>query len=156
MEVGELRLEIGGLDRDDVRALLAEHLVEMRATSPAESVHALPLEALRAEDITLWTARAGDVLVGCGALKDLGDGHVEIKSMRTAVAARGRGVGRRLLRHLLEEARRRGGTRVSLETGTQDHFAAARRLYERHGFVPVAPFGSYVLDPSSAFYSREL
>ncbi len=151
-----LRFEPGGLDRDDVLALLDEHLAEMRATSPAESVHALPVDGLRADGVMFWSARAGDVLVGCGALKDLGGGHAEIKSMRTAASARGRGVGHRLLRHLLDEARRHGCTRVSLETGTQDHFLPARRLYERHGFVSVGPFGDYTLDPSSTFYSREL
>lgn len=151
-----LRLATGGLDHADVVALLDEHLAEMRATSAAESVHALPIEALRAAGVTFWTVRRGDVLLGCGAIKDLGERHGEIKSMRTAAAARGRGVGQVLLRHLLDEARRAGLTRVSLETGTQDHFAPARRLYERHGFVEVGPFGDYGYDPNSAFYSREL
>lgn len=156
MDPSLLRIEVGSLDRDDVRALLDEHLAEMRATSPAESVHALPVDGLRADDVTFWTARDGDVLVGCGALKDLGGNHVEIKSMRTTASARGHGVGQRLLRHLLDEARRRGCTRVSLETGTQEHFLPARRLYERHGFVSVGPFGHYTLDPNSTFYSRQL
>ena len=156
MDVSRLRLEVGSLDRDDVLALLDEHLAEMRATSPAESVHALPVGALRADGVTFWTARDGDVLVGCGALKDLGGDHAEIKSMRTTISARGHGVGQRLLRHLLDEARHRGFTRVSLETGTQEHFLPARRLYERHGFASVGPFGDYILDPNSTFYSREL
>lgn len=148
-----LRLTAGELGREDVLALLQEHLAEMRATSPAESVHALPVDALRAAGVTFWTARDGDALVGCGAVKHLGDRHAEIKSMRTAVAARGRGVGQVVLRHLLDEVRRSGFVRVSLETGTQDHFAPARRLYERHGFVPVGPFSDYALDPHSVFYS---
>jgi len=53
-------------------------------------------------------------------------------------------------------ARRRGYARVSLETGSQDFFAPARRLYERHGFVECGPFGDYVLDPHSVFFTREL
>ncbi|WP_229051841.1 GNAT family N-acetyltransferase [Aeromicrobium sp. Leaf350] len=157
MTVGDpLRFAPGGLDRDDVVALLAEHLAEMRATSPAESVHALPLEALSAPEVAFWTVREGDRLLGCGALKDLGHQHAEIKSMRTSGTARGRGIGQAMVRHLLGEARRRGFARVSLETGTQDHFAPARRLYERHGFVEVGPFGEYRLDPSSIFYALEL
>lgn len=151
-----LRLAAGGLDHEDVVALLDEHLAEMRATSPAESVHALPVEALREPGVAFWTVRRGDVLLGCGALKDLGERHGEIKSMRTAASARGRGIGQILLRHLLDEARRAGLTRVSLETGTQDHFAPARRLYERHGFTEVGPFGDYRRDPNSAFYSLDL
>lgn len=151
-----LQFAVGELGRADVLALLQEHLAEMRATSPAESVHALPAGALRAAGVTFWTAREGDVLVGCGAVKDLGHRHAEIKSIRTAASARGRGVGQAVLRHLLDVARSRGFDRVSLETGTQDHFAPARRLYERHGFVQVGPFDGYSLDPHSAFYSREV
>ncbi|GAA1752968.1 GNAT family N-acetyltransferase [Aeromicrobium alkaliterrae] len=151
-----LRFEAGGLERDDVAALLAEHLAEMRATSPAESVHALPVAALSAPSISFWTARDADDLVGCGALKDLGGAHAELKSMRTRAAARGRGVGEAMVRHLLAEAQRAGMRRVSLETGTQDHFAPARRLYARHGFTVCSPFGEYRLDPHSVFMTREV
>lgn len=147
-------VEPGGLDRDDVRALLAEHLTEMFATSPAESVHALDLDALRDDAISFWTAREGGVLLGCAALKDLGAGHGEIKSMRTSALARGRGVATTMLEHLLRAARERGLTRLSLETGTQEYFAPARRLYTRHGFEPCEPFAHYVLDPHSVFLTR--
>ncbi len=138
-------------------ALLGEHLAEMHATSPAESVHALDLTALQAPDLAFWTVRAGGPegdLLGCGALKDLGRGHAELKSMRTSASARGRGVGAAMVTHLLDQARRSGVARVSLETGTQDHFAPARRLYERHGFEACAPFGDYRPDPHSAFLTR--
>jgi putative acetyltransferase len=69
--------------------------------------------------------------------------------MRTTHAARGRGVAAAILARLLEEARKRGLRRVSLETGTEDYFGAAHRLYARHGFVDCGPFGDYVLDPHS-------
>lgn len=149
-------LEQGGLDRDDVRDLLAEHLQDMYATSPAESVHALDLSALAGPAIEFWTVREHGLLLGCGALKDLGDGHGEIKSMRTTSAARGRGVASFLLVHLIDRARTAGWQRVSLETGTEDYFAAARRLYQRHGFVPCAPFGDYGPDPHSTFLTLVL
>ena len=76
--------------------------------------------------------------------------------MRTTAAARGRGVAATLLAHLLDEARTRGYARVSLETGSQDYFAAARRLYERHGFTGCGPFGDYAPDPHSVFMTREV
>ena len=140
----------------DVVALLSEHLADMYATSPAESVHALDVDALAAPSITFVTAREAGVLLGCGALKDLGSGHGEIKSMRTTPAARGRGVAAAVLGWLLDEARRLGMTRVSLETGTQDYFAAAVRLYHRHGFVDCGPFGDYATDPNSRFMTITL
>ena len=142
--------------RAPVRALLEEHLRHMHAITPPESVHALDLDGLRAADITFWTARVGDALAGCCALRELDAGHGEIKSMRTPDAWRGRGVGRAMLRHLLAEARRRGYTRLSLETGAMTEFAAAQGLYASHGFVPCDPFADYGPDPNSLFMTLEL
>lgn len=151
-----LRLELDDLTRPTVVALLEEHLADMYATSPAESVHALDLDGLRAPGLAFWTAWEGPGLVGCGALKSLPGGDFELKSMRTAAAARGRGVASRLLTHLLDEARRHGGRRVLLETGVEDYFAPARRLYVRHGFRERPPFGDYVADPNSVFFEISL
>ncbi|OZF37980.1 GNAT family N-acetyltransferase [Rhodococcus sp. 14-2483-1-1] len=151
-----MRIEVDDLSRPEVRALLTEHLTDMHATSPAESVHALDLSGLSGPDVTVWTAWAVDALLGIVAVKELSPDHGELKSMRTSAAARGRGVASSLLVRVLDDARRRGYGRVSLETGTQDYFAAARRLYVRHGFVECPPFGDYVLDPSSTFYSLSL
>jgi putative acetyltransferase len=150
-----LHLEVDDLTRAEVVALLAEHLADMRATSPAESVHALDVTALRHPRIEFWSAWSEGRLVGCGALK-LGDGEVELKSMRTARAARGRGVGGTVLRHLLDRARVLGARRVLLETGSQEFFAPARRLYARHGFTVSGPFWEYVEDPSSVFMELSL
>jgi putative acetyltransferase len=144
------------LARPAVRALIDEHLGDMRATSPPESIHALDHDQLRAEHVTFWTAWDEDGLLGCGALKQLDAEHGEIKTMRTAPAARGRGVGAAVLGFLLAEARRRGYRRVSLETGSQDFFAPARRLYARHGFVVCEPFADYVADPNSVFMTLHL
>lgn len=140
----------------DVIALLEEHLADMYATSPAESVHALDASALAGPGMSFWTLRDDGVLLGCAALKELDPRHGEIKSMRTAAAARRRGVARRLLDHVLTTAVDRGYTCVSLETGTQAFFAPARALYAARGFEACAPFGTYVEDPHSAFYSRSL
>lgn len=140
----------------DVTLLLQEHLDDMRATSPPESVHALAGAALAVPGITFVTAREDGVLLGCGALKLLDPGHAEIKSMRTTYDARGRGVATAVLAWLLAEARRRGVSRVSLETGTGQPFEAAHRLYERHGFVDCGPFADYRLDPFSRFMTLAL
>lgn len=139
-----------------VIALLQEHLDDMHATTPAESVHALDLDGLRRPEITFWTLWSDDQLAGCCALKALEPGHGEIKSMRTARTCRRQGVGASLMEHLLAEARRRGYHRLSLETGSAEFFAPARRLYTRFGFTPCAPFADYVLDPYSVYLSLAL
>ena len=104
----------------EIRALLAEHLASMRAISPPESVHALDLEGLKRPEVTFWTAWSGGELAGCGALKEIDAAHGEVKSMRTAMAHRRRGVARAMLMHIVAEARRRGYARLSLETGAMD------------------------------------
>lgn len=151
-----LRIEPGDLTSPDVRALLAEHLTDMYATSPPESVHALDTEALQVPEVTFWTVRKAGVLLGCGALRRLTAEHGEIKSMRTARHARGTGVASRLLDHITAEARRRGYARLSLETGAQPYFAPARRLYRGRGFVDCPPFGHYAPDPNSVFLTLPL
>jgi putative acetyltransferase len=155
-EAAMIRIMRDDPEREDVGELLAGHLADMLATSPAESVHALAPAALSDPAITFWTARQGTELLGCGALKDIGSGEGEIKSMRTAAHARGRGIAGRLLTRILAEARDSGYTRLFLETGSQEFFAPARRLYSRHGFLECAPFADYVLDPNSVFMTRDL
>lgn len=144
--------------KDDVSALLAEHLLDMFATSPAESVHALDLAALRHPSITFWTVRDSVTAspLGCGALKELSTRQGEIKSMRTAAPARGRGVAQSILQQIITTARTRGYAALLLETGTEEFFAPARRLYRRHGFSECPPFGSYRPDPNSTFMRLDL
>lgn len=151
-----LELRRDDLSGPEVRALLEEHLAEMSSHTPPESVHALPVEQLTGPDVLFFSLWRGDRLAGCGALKRLSADHGEIKSMRIATDLRGQGLGAELLERLLDEARRQGFTRVSLETGTNDPFIAARRLYARHGFVECEPFAGYVLDPWSVFMTRDL
>jgi putative acetyltransferase len=151
-----IRIERGSPGCADVRQLLGEHLADMLAASPAGSVHALDPAALSGPAITFWTAREDSTLVGCGALKQLEHGQGELKSMRTAAPARGRGIATLLLAHILAEARFRGYWRLYLETGSQDFFAPARRLYERHGFTSCPPFAGYLPDPNSVFMTLAL
>ena len=140
----------------DVRALLDTHLAFARRHSPPEDVHALDTEGRRANTITYFSVREDGRLLGVGALKELEAGHAELKSMHTVEDARGRGVARVMVQHLLDVARERGFRRVSLETGSMDAFAPARALYASAGFTPCEPFGEYRLSPYSVCMTMEL
>jgi putative acetyltransferase len=140
----------------DVRALLARHLEFTTATSPPEDMHALDADRLRDPAVTFFSFRSGGELLGVGALKRLDGQHAELKSMHTAAEARGRGIGRAMVGHLIGVARQRGYGRVSLETGSMPEFGPARALYASAGFVPCAPFGAYVPSPNSTFMTMEL
>jgi putative acetyltransferase len=141
---------------DDVRELLGRHLAYARATTPAHEVYALDVDALADPSVTFFSFRAGGELLGVAALKRLSAGHAEIKSMHTAEAARGQGIGRRLVEHLLAVARERGYRRVSLETGAGPAFASARELYARAGFTPCPPFGDYTPSANSSCMTLSL
>ncbi len=151
-----MKIEIDDLSRPAIHALLNEHLQNMSEISPPESCHALDLEKLRKPEITFWSAWEDAQLLGCGALKDLGDKHGEIKSMRTPNALRRKGAGRAILAHIIEVAKSRGYKQLSLETGPVDAFKAAHKLYENFGFTLCGPFGEYVEDPYSVFMTLQL
>lgn len=144
--MADIRFVEDDLTGGAIRALVTLHLAAMHAQSPPDKVHALPIEALRADDVTFYSAWAADDLAGMGAIRRLADGHGEIKSMRVAPAFLGQGVGEAILRHLLGVARARGFTRVSLETGRTGAFAPAVALYRKYGFVECPAFADYVLD----------
>jgi putative acetyltransferase len=151
-----MQIRIDDLRSPEVAALLDAHLTQAQAASPRESMHALDLNALRSPEITFWTVWDGARLLGCGALRELDPSHGEIKSMHTAAPFRGRGVAKRLLAHIVDEARLRSYKRLSLETGLVDAFAPARALYSRFGFVVCPPFGEHVVDPYSVFMMLDL
>lgn len=140
----------------DITALLEYHLAQMAAHSPICSVHAFPVERLRAPDVTFYALRVGGRLAGCGALKQIDAGHGELKSMRTDPAFLRRGLGEAMLVHLIAEARARGYVRLSLETGLPEPFHPAHALYRKHGFERCAPFGDYFEDPFSMCMTRAL
>jgi putative acetyltransferase len=154
--VSALRIEEGGLDDPRVIDLLRLHVTRARAETAPGSAHALDLSGLRSPEVRFWSAWDGDELVGVGALKGLDSGHGEIKSMHTAEAARGRGVGSALLRRIMADAWAGGIRRLSLETGSWPYFFPARALYARHGFVECGPFGDYGEDPNSVFMTLAL
>jgi putative acetyltransferase len=151
-----MEIKIDNLEGDEIAKLLEEHLDDMWAIGPPESVHALDLDALRAPEITFWSVWIDGELAGCGALKELDKTHAEIKSMRTARSHLRKGVAAKLLRHILDEAKRRSYSRVSLETGSLKAFLPARKLYKSFGFVECAPFADYEEDPNSVFMTKEI
>ncbi|MBK8285035.1 MAG: GNAT family N-acetyltransferase [Ahniella sp.] len=151
-----MRINIDDPARPDVLALLEEHLQNMRAISPPESVHALDVSRLKQPDITFWSVRDDGQLLGCGALKELDPQHGEIKSMRTPESLRRRGAAQAVLAHMINVARDRGYQRISLETGSMKEFIPAQRLYERFGFVYCGPFADYQPDPNSVFMTLVL
>jgi len=151
-----MRIELDDVSRPAVIALVEYHLRSMHEISPPDSVFALDLSGLKHPSVTFWTVWDGDELLGMGGLKQLDAEHGEIKSMRTAPTALRRGVARATLDHILSEARARGYRRVSLETGSNAPFAPAWALYERAGFVPCSPFGSYSDINFSRYFTIEL
>ncbi|PRY92947.1 putative acetyltransferase [Hasllibacter halocynthiae] len=155
-----LRVGRASASEADVRALIEAHHALMVRISPPGSCHVMDPGALEAAGARLFAARGlaaqGATLLGIGAVKAIRDGHAEIKSMHTAAAARGRGVGRALLARLIAEARAMGASRVSLETGGWDDFLPARRMYGRFGFRECGAFEGYAPDPESVFMTLEL
>jgi len=140
----------------EIAEFLSGHLEALAQVSPPESRHALNLTDLRRPEIVFWSVRCGNELAGCGALKELEPGHGEIKSMRTAANYLRQGVASLVLRHIIEEAQRRGYRRLSLETGSMDYFKPAHSLYRKFGFVTCPPFADYRPDPNSVFMTRGL
>ena len=151
-----MEIRVDDLSGPQIRGLLQEHLRGMTQHSPPESIHALDLTGLRKPDVTVWSAWDGGEILGCGALKALDAAHGELKSMRTSTPHLRKGVARRLLEHIVAEARRRGYARLSLETGSAAAFEPARRLYASFGFRFCGPFADYVEDPYSVFMTREI
>jgi putative acetyltransferase len=151
-----MRIVEDDLTGPEVAALLEGHLAAMIRNSPPQCVHALDLSALRAPDITFWTAWDESTLLGCGALKALDPAHGEIKSMRTADAYLGQGVASAILSHLIDEALKRSYSRLSLETGSGPAFAPALALYEKFGFEYCGPFADYRADSFSRFMTMVL
>jgi putative acetyltransferase len=149
-------IRVDDLNGQDIFNLLNEHLQDMYAVSPAESVHALDMDQLKHPNITFWSIWSEGKLAGCGALKELNEGEAEIKSMRTSHDFRRQGVAAKMLAHIVMEAGKRNYHTLYLETGTVDFFIPAIELYKRFGFEECAPFANYVLDPFSLFMKKKL
>jgi putative acetyltransferase len=154
--MGELAVAPDDPRADDVQALLETHVAFGLLHSPREDAHALDVTGLLAENVAFFSVRQDGRLVGVGALRLIDESHAELKSMHTVEAARGQGVGRAMVEHLVGVARARGCRRVSLETGSMAAFAPARALYASAGFVPCEPFADYRPSPNSVYMTLEL
>lgn len=151
-----MKICIDDLNGQEIYQLLSEHLQDMYAASPPESVHALDIKALQNPEITFWSAWENNKLMGCGAIKELSKTEAEIKSMRTANDCRRKGVAAEMLNHILTEAGLRKYKTLYLETGSVEYFLPAVSLYKRFGFEICGPFSDYVLDPYSIFMKKDL
>jgi len=147
-------LQTADLNKPDFIALIDTHADLMQSLSPPGSCHFLPLEGLRKPSVDVWEIRNADELLACGALQELSANHGEIKCMHTFAKARGRGLSKMMLAHIMTIATERGYKRLSLETGVQPGFEPARQLYLTHGFKTCPPFGDYKEDPNSVFMTK--
>ena len=140
----------------DLTLLFERHTADMHADTPPESIHMMDSAQLAIPQVHFYVAREGGVPMAMGAFKTLSGGQGEIKSMHVLAEARGRGLSKSMLAHVEAQARALGLTRLSLETGVQPTFVAARSLYEKAGYQLCDPFEGYREDPNSLFMTKEL
>jgi putative acetyltransferase len=152
----QVEIKIDDLLDGAIETLLQEHLEEMHKYSPPDSIHAHDSDSLKNTSITFWSAWIDNELAACGALKEINSRHAEIKSMKTSRLHLRKGIGKNILSHILTEAKSRKYSTVSLETGTNEAFLPARKLYEQFGFQECGPFADYSLDVYSTYYRKEL
>jgi putative acetyltransferase len=151
-----LKIIEGGLENEQVIAMLKYHFDTNISVTPEGSAHVFDLSRLQQPDIRFWSAWNGEALMGTGALKRMDEGNGEVKSMHTRVTSRRSGVGQAMVLHIMAEAKSMGLKRLWLETGSFDFFAPARALYAKHGFVECEPFEGYTKDPHSTFMTRHI
>ncbi len=146
----------GNFNNPKVNELLTKHFIELRSVSPAGSTHVLDITGLKDQSIKFWSLWDNDELIGCGALKFLDKIHGEFKSIRVVDKFRKKGVGEKIINHLIEEAKKLGIKKLSIETGSGKFFEPARKLFVNFGFQPCLPFAHYKEDPNSCFYTKDL
>jgi putative acetyltransferase len=146
----------GNFDNLEVNDLLKKHFIELRSVSPAGSTHVLDIDGLKDSSIKFWSLWENNKLIGCGALKFLEKGHGEFKSIRVADEFRKKGIGERIINHLIEEAKKLEISKLSIETGAGEFFAPARKLFNKFGFKKSEPFAHYKVDPNSCYFTLDL
>ena len=146
----------GNFDNSEVNDLLKKHFVELRSVSPSGSTHVLDMDGLKDPSIKFWSLWENNELIGCGALKFLEKNHGEFKSIRVADQFRKKGIGERIINHLIEEAKKLKISKLSIETGAGDFFLPARNLFSKFGFKTCPPFAHYKDDPNSCYYTLNL
>ena len=143
-------------DHPEVNELLKKHFIELRSVSPEGSTHVLDIPGLKVPSIKFWSLWENNELIGCGALKFLEKNHGEFKSIRVADQFRKKGIGERIINHLIEEAKKLKISKLSIETGAGDFFLPARNLFSKFGFKTCPPFAHYKDDPNSCYYTLNL
>ena len=146
----------GNFDNLEVNDLLKKHFIELRSVSPAGSTHVLDIDGLKDPSIKFWSLWENNKLIGCGALKFLEKDHGEFKSIRVADEFRKKGIGERIIKHLIDEAKKLEISKLSIETGAGEFFAPARKLFNKFGFKKSEPFAHYKVDPNSCYFSLDL
>ena len=146
----------GNFDNLEVNDLLKKHFIELRSVSPAGSTHVLDIDGLKDPSIKFWSLWENNKLIGCGALKFLEKDHGEFKSIRVTDEFRKKGVGERIINHLIEEAKKLEISKLSIETGAGEFFAPARKLFNKFGFKKSEPFAHYKVDPNSCYFTLDL
>jgi len=146
----------GNFDNSEVNNLLKKHFIELRSVSPSGSTHVLDIGGLKDPSIKFWSLWENNKLVGCGALKFLEKNHGEFKSIRVADEFKKKGIGERIINHLIEEAKKLKISKLSIETGAGDFFLPARNLFSKFGFKSCPPFAHYKDDPNSCYYTLDL
>ena len=143
-------------DNPQVNELLKTHFIELKSVSPEGSSHVLDIEGLKVPSIKFWSLWENNKLIGCGALKFLEKDHGEFKSIRVVDEFRKKGIGERIIKHLIEEAKKLKISKLSIETGAGEFFAPARKLFNKFGFKKSEPFAHYKVDPNSCYFSLDL
>tara|TARA_B100000767_G_scaffold254888_1_gene260625 strand:+ start:209 stop:676 length:468 start_codon:yes stop_codon:yes gene_type:complete len=143
----------GNFDNPEVNKLLVKHFIELRSVSPTGSAHVLDIAGLKVSSIMFWSLWEDDELMGCGALKFLGETHGEFKSIRVNDKFRNKKYGLKIINHLINEAKKLNIKRLSLETGAGDFFLPARKLFNKCGFKTCEPFSHYISDVNSVYMS---
>ena len=139
-----------------VNELLNKHFIELRSVSPKGSTHVLDIPGLKIPSIKFWSLWENENLIGCGALKFLEDNHGEFKSIRISDKYRNKGLGKKIIDYLIEEAIKLNIKKISIETGTGIFFKPARKLFKKCGFKPCDPFAHYKEDPNSCYFTIDL
>ena len=146
----------GNFDNLEVNNLLKKHFIELRSVSPAGSTHVLDIDGLKDSSIKFWSLWENNKLIGCGALKFLEKDHGEFKSIRVVDEFRKKGIGERIIKHLIDEAKKLEISKLSIETGAGEFFAPARKLFNKFGFKKSEPFAHYKVDPNSCYFTLDL
>ena len=144
----------GNFDNPEVNELLSKHFIELKAASPDGSVHVLDIPGLKDPSIKFWRFWESDRIFGCGALKLLSKDHGEFKSIRIHDDFRNQGNGIKVIKHLIDEAKKLEIKRISLETGAGKFFDPARKLFKKCNFTPCKPFAHYKEDVNSIYLTK--